>query len=85
LMIFLNITVFIIADYSRYLVESRVIPYLENDEQVEFGEYDIFLEDIDGENEDEEADENEEAENGGASDPGTPAKTGESVNGEVSE
>ena len=56
LVIFLNITVFIIADYSRYLVESKVIPYLENDEQVEFGEYDIFLEDIDNEaeNEDEE-------------------------------
>ena len=47
--IFVNITVFIIADYSKYLIESKVIPYLKNDEQIEFGEYDIFLEDIDGE------------------------------------
>ena len=46
---FVNITVFIIADYSKYLIESKVIPYLKNDEQIEFGEYDIFLEDIDGE------------------------------------
>ncbi len=49
--IFLNVGVFILADYCKYLVESKVIPYLKNDEQIEFGEYDIFLEDIDGEDE----------------------------------
>lgn len=54
LFIFVNVTVFVIADYAKYLIESKVIPYLKNDEQIEFGEYDIFLEDIDGEDEDEE-------------------------------
>ncbi len=54
LLIFTNIFVFTIADYSKYLIQSKVIPYLNNDEQIEFGEYDIFLEDIDNENEDEE-------------------------------
>lgn len=57
LVIFLNITVFVIADYSKYLVESKVIPYLENDEQIEFGEYDIFSDDIDNESETEKEEE----------------------------
>lgn len=51
LVIFLNIIIFVLADYSKYLIESKVIPYLEDDNQVEFGEYDIFLEDIDEEDE----------------------------------
>ena len=51
--IFVNITVFVIADYAKYLIESKVVPYLKDDEQIEFGEYDIFLEDIDGESEEE--------------------------------
>ena len=54
LFIFLNVTVFVIADYSKYLIESKVIPYLKDDEQIEFGEYDIFLEDVDGESDEEE-------------------------------
>ena len=54
LFIFLNVTVFVIADYCKYLVENKVIPYLQNDEQIEFGEYDIFLEETDGEDEEEE-------------------------------
>lgn len=58
LLIFFNIAVFIPADYAKYLVKSKVIPYLENDEQVEFGEYDIFSEDIDSDSE--ESDEEEE-------------------------
>lgn len=58
-LIFINIFLFVPADYARYLVESKVIPYLNNDEQTEFGEYDIFAEDIDGDK-DEEDDENEE-------------------------
>ncbi len=60
LVIFLNIIIFVLADYSKYLVESKVIPYLENDDEIEFGEYDIFLEDIDGESNDEENDDEEE-------------------------
>ncbi|MBR3149846.1 MAG: hypothetical protein IKF64_06725 [Eubacterium sp.] len=54
--IFVNVAVFIIADYSKYLIESKVIPYLKDDEQIEFGEYDIFLEDIDGDSEEDEED-----------------------------
>ncbi len=53
LVIFLNVIIFVLADYSKYLFESKVIPYLEDDNQVEFGEYDIFLEDIDNEDEEE--------------------------------
>ena len=51
LVIFLNIIIFVIADYAKYLVGSKVIPYLEDDSRTEFGEYDIFLEDIDNEEE----------------------------------
>ncbi|MBQ8078054.1 MAG: hypothetical protein IJ235_06700 [Eubacterium sp.] len=54
--IFVNVAIFIIADYSKYLIESKVIPYLKDDEQIEFGEYDIFLEDIDGETDDDDGD-----------------------------
>ncbi len=57
LIIFLNILIFVIADYAKYLVEAKVIPYLENDEEIEFGEYDIFLEDIDGETDEEDEEE----------------------------
>ena len=60
LLIFLNVAVFVITDYCRYLIESKVIPYLENDDEIEFGEYDIFLEDIDGESEDDEEEEEED-------------------------
>ena len=56
LFIFVNVTVFVIADYAKYLIESKVVPYLKDDDQVEFGEYDIFLEDIDGESEEDEED-----------------------------
>ena len=62
LVIFLDVTIFVIADYSKYLIQSKVIPYLEDDTQVEFGEYDIFLEDIDNEDEDEDEEEDEEEE-----------------------
>lgn len=62
LLIYLDITVFVIADYSKYLIESKVIPYLEDDNQIEFGEYDIFLEDIDSESNDDEDEEEEEEE-----------------------
>ena len=57
LVIFANIFIFVPADYAKYLIESKVIPYLNDDEQIEFGEYDIFVEDLDnphGEDESEE-------------------------------
>ena len=57
ILIFINVALSVIADYSKYLIESKVIPYLENDEEIEFGEYDIFIEDIDGESENDEEDE----------------------------
>ena len=60
ILIFINVALSVIADYAKYLIESKVIPYLENNEEIEFGEYDIFIEDIDGESEDDEEDEDEE-------------------------
>ncbi len=60
LVIFLDVIVFVLADYSKYLIQSKVIPYLEDDNQVEFGEYDIFLEDIDNEGEEYEEEEEED-------------------------
>lgn len=62
LVIFLNVIIFVITDYCKYLFESKVIPYLENDEEIEFGEYDIFLEDIDGDTEEDEEKAEEEDE-----------------------
>ncbi len=60
LLIFFYVAVFIIAEYCKYLIESRVIPYLEDDERIEFGEYDIFVEDIDNPDDDEEDEEEDE-------------------------
>lgn len=53
IIIFLLVNIFLITDYTKYLVKSKVIPYLEDDNQVEFGEYSIFSDD-DEEEEDEE-------------------------------
>ena len=50
-LIFINIAVFTLADYAKYLIRSRVIPYLEDENRVDFGEYDIFLEDEEEEEE----------------------------------
>ena len=47
IMIFANIAIFIPAEYAKYLVSSKVIPYLNDDNRLEFGEYDIFAEDDD--------------------------------------
>ena len=58
IVIFLNSAVFVPAEYAKYLISSKVIPYLEDEERIEFGEYDIFREDDD---EDEEENEEEEA------------------------
>ena len=51
ILIFVNIAVFVPADYAKYLIASRVIPYLNDDDRVTFGEYDIFAEDLDEEDE----------------------------------
>ncbi len=53
-LIFFDVAVFVIADYNKYLIESKVIPYLKDDEQVEFGEYDIFIDDAEEDEEEEE-------------------------------
>lgn len=55
--IFVAVTVFTITDYCKYLVKDKVIPYLLDDDQLEFGEYDIFKDDDEEENEEEEDDE----------------------------
>ncbi|MBR2134421.1 MAG: hypothetical protein IJ851_06920 [Eubacterium sp.] len=60
IVIFLNVIVFTITDYTKYLIASKVIPYLENDDIIDFGEYDIFIEPDDDEDEEEEEDEDDE-------------------------
>lgn len=55
--IFVAVTVFTITDYCKYLVKDKVIPYLLDDDQLEFGEYDIFKDDDEEENEEEGVDE----------------------------
>ena len=53
--IFVAVAVFTITDYCKYLVKDKVIPYLLDDDQLEFGEYEIFNEaDEDEEDEEEE-------------------------------
>ena len=56
-LLFLIVFVFLAADYARYLLEDKVIPYLEDDEALEYGEYDIFKEDDEDEGEEQEDDE----------------------------
>lgn len=58
ILIFVLVNIFLITDYCKYLVKSKVIPYLEDDNQIEFGEYSIFSDDED-EEENEEDDEYE--------------------------
>lgn len=56
-LLFLIVFVFLAADYARYLLEDKVIPYLEDDEALEYGEYDIFKEDDEDETQEQEDDE----------------------------
>lgn len=60
LLIFLDVNIFIITDYCKYLVKTKVIPYLEDDDSLEFGEYEIFMDDDDLEDEEENEDEEED-------------------------
>ena len=55
--IFVAVAVFTITDYCKYLVKDKVIPYLLVDDQLEFGEYDIFKDDDEEDNEEEEDEE----------------------------
>lgn len=57
IIIFVLVNIFLITDYCKYLVKSKVIPYLEDDNQIEFGEYSIFAEDEDEDDEDDEYEE----------------------------
>ena len=57
ILLFLIVFVFLAADYARYLLEDKVIPYLEDDDALECGEYDIFKEDDEDEGEEQEDDE----------------------------
>ena len=56
IIIILNCVIFIITDYCKYLMKTKVIPYLQDDDRLDFGEYDLFTEeDAEEEKEDEEA------------------------------
>ena len=59
ILIFFLVTVYLFLDYIRYLIEDKVIPYLKDDDMLEYGEYDIFTDNDDDEDEidDEEEDE----------------------------
>ncbi|MBO5494264.1 MAG: hypothetical protein J5964_00940 [Eubacterium sp.] len=54
IVIILDCVVFIITDYCKYLMKTKVIPYLENDDLLDFGEYDLFIENDEDEDEEEE-------------------------------
>lgn len=43
--IFFDVSIFLVTDYCKYLIKDKVIPYLLDDDQLEFGEYSIFLDD----------------------------------------
>ena len=47
----------LITDYCKYLVKSKVIPYLEDDDKLEFGEYEIFMDDDELQEEEDEEEE----------------------------
>ena len=55
--LFAIVFIFLIAEYAKYLLEDKVIPYLEDDEALEYGEYDIFRDDDEDPDEQEDEDE----------------------------
>lgn len=57
ILIFIDVGIFLITDYCKYLVKTKVIPYLEDDDRLEFGEYEIFMDDDDEEDDDEDEEE----------------------------
>lgn len=54
--IFFNVFLFLLIDYAKYLIDDKVIPFLNDDDQLDYGKYDIFVErdDLLTEDEDEE-------------------------------
>lgn len=50
-LIFLNVAVFTTADYCKYQMQTRVIPFLENDVCTQFCENEILSEDTEPESE----------------------------------
>ncbi len=46
-LIFLNVAVFTTADYCKYQMQTRVLPFLDNDACTQFSENDILSEDTD--------------------------------------
>lgn len=44
LIIFFNVFLFLILDYVKYLIDDKVIPFLNDDDQLDYGKYDIFIE-----------------------------------------
>lgn len=54
-LILFNVAIFTVTDYFKHLVSEKVIPYLQNDEQIEFGKYSVF-----GENDDDDEEEDDE-------------------------
>lgn len=58
--ILFDIAIFLTTDYCKQLVKTKVIPYLQNDEQIEFGKYSVFGEDDDDDEDEEDEEENDE-------------------------
>lgn len=54
-LIFLNVAVFTTADYCKYQMQTRVIPFLENDACTEFAENDILADETEEPESEEEA------------------------------
>ncbi len=44
MIIFFNVFLFLILDYVKYLIDDKVIPFLNDDDQLDYGKYDIFIE-----------------------------------------
>lgn len=44
MIIFFNVFLFLIIDYAKYLIDDKVIPFLNDDDQLDYGKYDIFIE-----------------------------------------
>lgn len=43
-MIFFNVFTFLLIDYAKYLIDDKVIPFLNDDNQLDYGKYDLFIE-----------------------------------------
>ncbi len=57
LLIFMDVSIFMITDYSKHLIKTKVIPYLEDDDKLEFDEIAIFSDDDDFDEDEDKEDE----------------------------